>query len=531
MAPQPIATTNDDQKIAKTLLETECLPPLVAVYLEPSSLSRFRNANRSNRKALQFTLINALSLEHGDDGRRYRLVRTFPFERGNAAAIHALVKRLEDTNYSVLTAVLDKLPEIAEEGNVTAIKAVAKRCEDANDDVRRAAVRAYSQIAGNATAIKMLAKRSEHTNEAVRCGVVDSFVQIAKKGSATAIEALAKRLEDAEDRVRFAAGNALAKIAERGNAIAIEALSKRLNDASAWKQPDVDSLSVVDAFLQIAERGNAAAMKTLAKRLEDADHFVRTKAVFAVGRIAEKGNATAIEALAKRLEDAERSVRGAAVHALAQLAEEGNAASIDAVAKLLEDAEKRVRVSAVRAVAEIAERGNATAIEAVAKRIEDANVAVRRAAVDALANIAEKGNATAIDALAKRLKDFCDQCHFRILEKAERSDEEGDTRWGGASKFGNVPASTGPDVSMSAGLSLGSQQNALAIFVPLMMSKSRRLPLASIAKPMEAKGNATTAVAACLTRRIREGSTGPSGEGLGGGASRHRAIKVFLPKS
>ena|GEM_PF-363128 len=301
---------------------------------------------------------------------------------GSDAAIPALIKALEDSNFDIRYSVAGALRRIDSD---VAVSVLIQALENSYSDVRRIAASALGQI-GSDAAIPALIKTLEQSDYRMRRIAASALGQI---GSDAAIPALITALENSNSNIRWRAASALGQI---GSDAAIPALIKALEDPNSdirWRATEA-----------LAKIGSDAAVTALIK----SDFEVRISAVNALAKI---GSDVAIAALTKFLEDSNYEVRISAVNALAKI---GSDVAIAALTKFLEDSNYEVRISAVNALAKI---GSDAAIAALTKVLKDSNFYVRKIAAEALGKI---GSDVAVTVLIKTLKHSDSDVRSRAAE-------------------------------------------------------------------------------------------------------------------
>ena len=138
------------------------------------------------------------------------------------AAIPALIKALEDSDWNVRRSATDTLGKI---GSEAAIPALLQALEDSDWNVRRSAADTLGKI-GSEAAIPALLQALEDSDWKVRKNAANALRKI---GSEAVISALLQALEDSSSDVR---GSAVSALNEIGSEAAIPALLQALEDSS-----------------------------------------------------------------------------------------------------------------------------------------------------------------------------------------------------------------------------------------------------------------------------------------------------------
>jgi HEAT repeat protein len=142
-------------------------------------------------------------------------------ERGDAAAVAAIMGRLEDNRSEVrcnaLSALVDLDESSAPSENGDLLLALMGRTKDGSSDVRSTAFIQMSKIAecGNKLAINAAMEGLQDYSHDVRKAAVRSLAHVALRGDATVLDAVLKCASDDHDiQVQNAAAHVLAKLEE-----------------------------------------------------------------------------------------------------------------------------------------------------------------------------------------------------------------------------------------------------------------------------------------------------------------------------
>lgn len=261
---------------------------------------------------------------------------------GQAGAIDALCKELEDEDWSMREAALLRLPQVAHKGHAKALAIAVNSLTDSFGGVRTAALDVLKQLVqpGDEQAVAELTKLLSHPKWRVRATVVQALGFAAEPGS-SAVQTISCMLEDHDPGVRKAAVCAL----------------------------------------QQASGEDMGVMKVLAVRTQDSHWSVRQASVKAVEQMSPKGNRTTLNLMAGLMDDHSAAVREAAVVATASIsASEDAAASTEHLAARINDSDGAVRAAAVTALVDVAGRSCQKSLAKASEREADEDARVRRAA-------------------------------------------------------------------------------------------------------------------------------------------------------
>ncbi|MFN6500871.1 MAG: NACHT domain-containing protein [Nostoc sp. DedQUE01] len=333
-----LAENPKDLKVADNQLADEILQALLELEISDSPQISYKIKSQVFQTlcSLNETAFETQALQLLKD--REKQINQIRFQQYRAAlgekeaAIAALIKLIEDPEYSVRSSAADALGKI---GSEAAIAGLIKLIENTSYDRHFDSIFALGEIRSEA-AIAALIKLMEHPESDVRSRAI---FMLGKIGSEAAIPGLIKLIEHPESDVPYRPALALGQI---GSEAAIPGLIKLIEDPESSVRS-----RAADALGQI---GSEAAIPGLIKLIEDPESDVRSRAALALGQIGSEG---AIAGLIKIIEDPESDVRSRAADVLGQI---GSEAAIAGLIKLIEDPESSVRSRAADALGQIGKK-------------------------------------------------------------------------------------------------------------------------------------------------------------------------------